>query len=175
MYLVQGQGQTHRQPVYQCPGGNRGGKTQFSQCVQISPLSDPGGRILRVQGTKGNKQPVFITLPDKSPFAFAGLWENWRDKANDNDSYRSCTIITTQASASIRKLHHRMPIVLHPDIYGAWLDPSNQKPEQLLGILSEKIHRDFIYHPVSKQVNSVLNNAPSNIEPMTQATFDFET
>jgi putative SOS response-associated peptidase YedK len=127
------------------------------------------------QGTKGNKQPVFITLPDKSPFAFAGLWENWRDKANDNDSYRSCTIITTQASASIRKLHHRMPIVLHPDIYGAWLDPSNQKPEQLLGILSEKIHCDFIYHPVSKQVNSVLNNAPSNIEPMTQATFDFET
>jgi putative SOS response-associated peptidase YedK len=127
------------------------------------------------QGTKGDKQPVFITLPDKRPFAFAGLWENWRDKANDNASYRSCTIITTQASASIRKLHHRMPVVLHPDTYGAWLDLSNQKPGQLLGILSEKIHRDFIYHPVSKQVNSVRNNAPSNIEPMTQATFDFET
>jgi putative SOS response-associated peptidase YedK len=127
------------------------------------------------QGAKGNKQPVFITLPDKSPFAFAGLWESWRDKANDNAAYRSCTIITTQASASIRKVHHRMPVALHPDIYGAWLDASNRNPEQLLRILNDSIHRDFVYHPVSKQVNSVKNNAPSNIEPMTQTTFDFNT
>jgi putative SOS response-associated peptidase YedK len=31
-------------------------------------------------GQKGNKQPVFITLPDEKPFAFAGLWETWHDK-----------------------------------------------------------------------------------------------
>jgi putative SOS response-associated peptidase YedK len=127
------------------------------------------------KGPKGNKQPVFITLPDKAPFAFAGLWETWDDKNGDDATYRSCTIITTEASDSIRKVHHRMPAVLHPDVYGTWLDPANQKPDLLQGILSDKIHRDFVYHPVSKQVNSVKNNTPSNIEPMTQATFDFET
>ena len=127
------------------------------------------------QGAKGNRQPVFITLPDKRPFAFAGLWENWLGKANNDAGYRSCAIITTQASASIRQVHHRMPIVLHPDIYETWLNTDNRNTVQLQAILNENIHHDFVYHPVSKQVNSVKNNAPSNIEPMTQATFGFES
>lgn len=49
-------------------------------------------------GPKGNKQPVFITLPDEKPFAFAGLWETWHDKDHQEAPYRSCAIITREAS-----------------------------------------------------------------------------
>ena len=77
------------------------------------------------KGEKGRKQPMFITLPDHKPFAFAGLWETWN--TGDQDSiYKSCTIITTQAGESIRDIHHRMPVILNPPAYESWLDPGNQ-------------------------------------------------
>jgi putative SOS response-associated peptidase YedK len=62
------------------------------------------------KGRKGQKQPVFITTPDASPFAFAGLWEIWHDKQNQDTTYRSCTIITREAVGAVRELHHRMPM-----------------------------------------------------------------
>ena len=43
------------------------------------------------KGTKGQKQPLFITLPDNSPFAFAGLWETWSPKDDPDNIYKSCS------------------------------------------------------------------------------------
>jgi putative SOS response-associated peptidase YedK len=126
------------------------------------------------QGTKGNKQPVFITRPEGEPFAFAGLWEQWRDAATPNAAYRSCTIITTAASASLKAVHHRMPAVPKPQVFDAWLDSTNQDIRYLQALLANDIHRRFIYRQVSKQVNAVGRNEPSNIVPLKQATFDFE-
>lgn len=117
-------------------------------------------------GRKGQKQPVFITLPDNSPFAFAGLWEVWNKQKDGDSSYKSCTIITTEASDSVREIHHRMPAVLKPEMYTPWLDPLNQNTDELLDILQNGIVKGFVGHPVSKQVNSVQNNRPSNIIPL---------
>ncbi len=72
------------------------------------------------KGEKGQKQPFFITLPNERPFAFAGLRETWRDKDNQEDSYRSCTIITREASEILKDIHDRMPAILPPDTYEAW-------------------------------------------------------
>jgi hypothetical protein len=55
-------------------------------------------------GSKGNKQPVFIILPDKKPFAFAGLSETWHDKDHQEAPYRSCAIITREASLCAWKI-----------------------------------------------------------------------
>ena len=117
------------------------------------------------KGPKGHKQPVFITLPDKKPFAFAGLWESWNQKGTEQAVYKSCTIITTEASKSIRDIHHRMPAVLKSDVYEYWLEPGNQDPTELKGILKDDIYREFISYPVSTQVNSTRNNNPSCLEP----------
>ena len=125
-------------------------------------------------GTKGQKQPVFITLPQGEPFAFAGLWENWRDAKEPGTIYQSCTIITTAASESLKDVHHRMPAVLSPDIYDNWLDSANQDSRHLQEILTHNIHRQFTYQPVSKQVNAVNHKAPANIVPLKQAKFDFD-
>jgi putative SOS response-associated peptidase YedK len=116
------------------------------------------------KGTKGMKQPYFITLPDETPFAFAGLWEVWDNKGQNDTVYRSCTIITTEASESIRDIHHRMPVVLEPNVYEAWLDRQNQNAGELQNIIEINIVRDFINRPVDKGVNSVRVNKPSNIQ-----------
>ncbi len=117
------------------------------------------------KGEKGHKQPVFITLPDKKPFAFAGLWESWNNKDAEEAVYKSCTIITTRASESIRDIHHRMPVILKAEVYEHWLEPANQNITELEGILKDDICTEFVSYSVSKQVNSTRNNDPSCVEP----------
>jgi putative SOS response-associated peptidase YedK len=117
-------------------------------------------------GPKRQKQPVFITLPENKPFAFAGLWETWHKKDDPDTMYKSCTIITTEASDSVREIHHRMPAILTPDAYESWLDPLNQNVSELKNILQTGIVTKLKSHAVSKNVNSVKNNEPSNINPL---------
>jgi putative SOS response-associated peptidase YedK len=108
---------------------------------------------------------MFITLPDSDPFAFAGLWETWNPKDDPENIYKSCTIITVESSESVREIHHRMPAILKPKTYEKWLDPMNQDVKDLENILQTGIVTELVSHPVSKSVNSVKNNDPSNIIP----------
>jgi putative SOS response-associated peptidase YedK len=117
------------------------------------------------KGEKGRKQPMFITLPDHKPFAFAGLWETW-NKDDQDSVYKSCTIITTQASESIRDIHHRMPVILKPPAYESWLDPGNQNVVELGKMLKNEIFTELVSYPVSKQVNLTRNNDSACIEPI---------
>ncbi len=118
-------------------------------------------------GEKGDKQPWYLKLPEDHWFAFAGLWEIWKgeDTSQAQDDYKSCTIITTEASDSVRDIHHRMPVILQPEAYSIWLDPDNLDIQQLESILNTKHIRELKSYPVSKHVNKVQNNTPSNIEP----------
>jgi len=118
------------------------------------------------KGEKDRKQPMFITLPDRKPFAFAGLWETWNKKDDQDSIYKSCTIITTCASESIRDIHHRMPVILQPPTYESWLDPGNQNVVELGKMLKNEIITELVSHPVSKQINSTRNNDLSCIEPI---------
>lgn len=111
----------------------------------------------------GQKQPMFITLPDGSPFAFAGLWEIW-DK--EETPYRSCIILTRDASESVMQIHNRMPVILKPDAYDPWLSQDNQDVKLLQEILQNQVHMEFASIPVSKQVNLVKNNGPDNLLPV---------
>jgi len=115
------------------------------------------------KGGKGSKQPMFLTLPDGNPFAFAGLWEIWDNKGKEEIPYRSCTIITREASESVMPIHNRMPVILKPGTFDSWLDPENQDVDLLQELIQNHVHTDLVSVPVSKQVNSVKNNVPENI------------
>ncbi len=117
-------------------------------------------------GPKGRKQPVFITLPGDEPFAFAGLWESWQPPVPDQAAYRSCTIITTAASPTVQPVHHRMPAVLKPTAYEAWLDPDAADTRRLAALLSEDIQTEFHCRRVSTVVNATRHNSPANIDPL---------
>ena len=121
-------------------------------------------------GEKGHKQPWYLTLPQEQPFAFAGLWETWRggQSREPQSEHRSCTIITTEASESVRDIHHRMPVILQPGAHARWLNPDNQDIEQLEAILHSEHIRELKRYPVSKRVNRVQNNSPANIEPRSE-------
>ena len=120
------------------------------------------------QGKKGSKQPYFFTLPASRPFAFGGLWETWKsnDAADDDPVYKSCTILTTAASESVRGVHHRMPVILQPEAYEDWLDPEICDADRLAAVLQNHLVRKMQYYPVSKLVNRVQNNTAENITPL---------
>ena len=120
------------------------------------------------KGEKGKKQPYFLYLSDEKPFAFAGLWESWkaRDAGDDQPAYHSCTIITRDASDSVRTIHHRMPVILKPEAYDRWLDPKNQQSDDLQNILDSHHVLNMSHFPVSKMVNRVQNNFPELIRPL---------
>lgn len=118
------------------------------------------------KGQKGQKQPIYLTLPDGNLFAFAGLWEIWDNKGKDETPYRSCTILTRESSESVMQIHDRMPVILQLDSYSSWLDLDNQDGDLLHDIIRSQVFTELTRVPVSKQVSSVKNNRPENIQPI---------
>jgi putative SOS response-associated peptidase YedK len=123
----------------------------------------PADGFYEWKGPKGAKVPMYITVPDEEPFGFAGLWEYWDDKGKADEPILSCTILTTDASDSIKDIHHRMPVILKPEAYKDWME-TGTPAEGLKDIISAQIHTDFTFHQVSKAVNSVKNNSADLIE-----------
>ena len=123
----------------------------------------PSNGFYEWKGSKGQKQPMFLTLPDGNPFAFAGLWEIWDNKGKEETPYRSCTILTREASKSVLPIHHRMPVILKPEAFDMWLNPENKDINSISDIIQKQIYTELISVPVSKQVNSIKNNSPENI------------
>jgi putative SOS response-associated peptidase YedK len=109
------------------------------------------------QRLNGKKQPYYFRLANEQPFAFAGLWERWQ---KDETTIESCTIITTQANALLRPVHDRMPVVLEPETYDPWLDPSTST-EQLQSLLRPYNSQAMEGYPVSSLVNSPSNESPN--------------
>jgi putative SOS response-associated peptidase YedK len=140
-------------------------KPSFRNAFKKRRCLIPADGFYEWTGEKGNKQPYYVSIPSGEPFAFAGLWETWTDK-DEESVYKSCTIITTVASESVREIHHRMPVILDPDFHEKWLNVEIQNPKELENILKDGIIYDMINYPVSTLVNSVKNNDPNCIKPI---------
>ncbi len=115
------------------------------------------------QVASGSKQPWFVRMKDGRPFAFAGLWERWKDPA-DGSMLESCTIVTTDASAPIRKIHDRMPAVLPEAEWDRWLDTAYSDTEQLSQLLAPYDPGALQAWPVSRLVNAPKNQGAKLIE-----------
>src|SRR6266700_5259121 len=98
------------------------------------------------------KVPMFITLKDDEPFAFAGLWDSWRDA--DGQQIRTCTIITTEANELMAPIHNRMPVILPQQAREEWLDPSIHEEQLLLPLLKSYPAEAMTTRPVSRLVNN---------------------
>lgn len=108
---------------------------------------------------ESGKTPYFISQANGEPFAFAGLWERWQDKSDD-ESLQTTTIITTAANDFMKGLHHRMPVVLTGNTGPRWLDG---EPDLL-----DKVRDDgpaMRAWPVERAVNNARNEAPELVEP----------
>ncbi len=116
------------------------------------------------QVAPGGKQPWFIRMGDGRPIAFAGLWERWKDPAAESP-LESCTIVTTDASESIRRIHDRMPALLAEQDWDRWLDPAYADAARLSQMLGPFRSEALQAWPVSRLVNAPRNDGPKLIEP----------
>ena len=91
----------------------------------------------------------------------------------EGETLESCAVITTEASQQIVNIHHRMPVILNPGVYDAWLDRSLQDVDRLASVLTDGHITNLTHFPVSKQVNTARVNELSNIAPLKQMKFDF--
>ena len=115
--------------------------------------------------TGSGKQPYAIALADRGIMALAGVWENWKSSADE--WVRSFAIVTTQPNELCAQLHNRMPVILAPEAWPAWLGEEPADEAQLRALLAPYPSDGMIAWPVSARVGSVKNNDPSLIEPVT--------
>lgn len=123
------------------------------------------------QRSTTGKQPFYFLMESHQPFAFAGLWEHWQGA--DGSEITSCTILTTEANELMHSLHDRMPVILEPQEYDRWLDPTFQDPVVLQSLLRPYASDQMTSYAVSPRVNSPKYDYPGCIEPLeTSATPD---
>jgi putative SOS response-associated peptidase YedK len=117
------------------------------------------------------KQPFFIHRFDIQPLIMAGLYEIWRDPTKDRDDdsawLRTCTVITTQATDAVGHIHNRMPMVVRREAVDAWLDPGLTDVERVRDLLAVTDSELLEAYAVSTEVNSVQNNHPGLLEPIS--------
>jgi putative SOS response-associated peptidase YedK len=112
------------------------------------------------------RQPYLIRRPSGEPLSMAGLWSLWPDPAT-GDWVLSCAVVTTAADERMAGLHDRMPALLDPSMWDPWLDPTLTDPAALRGLLAQAPAGALELVAVSTLVNSVRNEGPALIEPVT--------
>jgi putative SOS response-associated peptidase YedK len=113
------------------------------------------------------KQPMFIHRGDGELLTVAGLWTAWKDADDPEERWlHSATIITTAANATMRPIHDRMPAILPPQRWAAWLDPGNDDLQALQSMLDGGPPDLLEVRAVSTDVNNVRNNRPELIDPL---------
>jgi putative SOS response-associated peptidase YedK len=120
------------------------------------------------------KQPYCFEVNDGELFAFAGLWDRWKDPRGI--WIKSCSILTTTANAVTSSIHDRMPVILDPDGYDLWLDSGMTSVEAASDLLKPHDAYAMRGFPVSTRINQVANDdaecsAPVEVAPTQSRLF----
>lgn len=104
----------------------------------------------------GSKQAFAVAMASGEPMTCAGLWENW--KQPDSTWLRSFTIITTESAGRQAMIHHRMPVILPPETWDAWLGAEPAEQADLLELLVACPDEELAIWPVDNRVGRVAEN-----------------
>jgi putative SOS response-associated peptidase YedK len=112
----------------------------------------------------GPKQPYCFRAADGRCLGLAGLRERWEGPDGVLDT---CTILTTAANELMAPIHDRMPVLLPPSAYAAWLDPA-AAPARLQGLLVPCPASFLRVHPVHPRVGNAHNEGPDLAAPLAE-------
>jgi len=112
----------------------------------------------------GGKQPFYIHPVGGEFFALAGLWERWTRPA-DGEELDTFTIVTTEANAAMRPLHDRMPVILAPGDWWAWLNGATAV-DQVQGLVRPCPEAALAVYAVGRAVGNVRNEGAGLIQPL---------
>jgi putative SOS response-associated peptidase YedK len=110
------------------------------------------------QGTKPPKTPFYIHLKSGEPFALAGLWDTWNKP--DGGLLESFTIITTEPNDFMRRIHRRMPLILHREDEERWLDCAANDFAKVQSLVKPFPSDLMTAHEVSRRINNPKYDAP---------------
>ena len=142
-------------------------KPAFRKAFERRRCLVPVDNFFEWKKTGTGKQPYAIALADRGIMALAGLWENWHSPAGE--WVRSFAIVTTQPNELCAELPNRMPVVLKPEVWPAWLGEHPVTVQDLKEMLAPYPSEDMVSWPVSVRVGSVKNNDSTLIEPIAAA------
>jgi putative SOS response-associated peptidase YedK len=113
------------------------------------------------------KQPYCFEVNAGELFAFAGLWDRWKDRSGN--SIETCSILTTTPNTVTAAVHDRMPVILDPDAYGVWLDPGMTNVGAASALLMPYDAQLMRCYPVSTRINHVANDDETCSAPVQVA------
>jgi putative SOS response-associated peptidase YedK len=139
-------------------------KPMFRNAIKRRRCLVPADGFYEWRAGPAGKQPFHIGMADDSPFAFAGIWEYWATP--DYEPVVSCAILVTAANELMAKIHDRMPVIVRPDHYAAWLDPKLIDSPAIAPMLEPYPAEEMRAYPVSTRVNNARNEGPDLARPV---------
>jgi putative SOS response-associated peptidase YedK len=130
----------------------------------------PSDGFYEWESTTKAKQPWRFTLKGEKLFAFAGLWDEFTEKET-HQKLKSFTIITTEPNEVVAPVHNRMPVILPPEQYSTWLDPSFQDTNYLLSLLVPYPSDEMISYRVSRRVSNPRFDDSECVAPLNEGPF----
>ena len=128
----------------------------FRDALKLRRCLIPADGFYEWQRRGATKQPFCFEVNGGELFAFAGLWDRWKDA--NGQWIRSCSILTTAPNAVTSSVHDRMPVILHQSDYDLWLDPGLTETSAVAELLKPFDARLMRCYPVSSRVNQVQND-----------------
>lgn len=113
--------------------------------------------------TGSQKQPYLVRVRDGEPFAFGGIWDVWRQ--GDDVVIESCAILTTEPNDLMVSIHDRMPVIIRPEEFDLWIDPSMQKPGDIAHLMAPFPASEMDAIAVTTRVNNPANDDPQCAVP----------
>jgi putative SOS response-associated peptidase YedK len=131
-------------------------KPAFADALKHRRCLIPADGFYEWKRTGTSKQPFCFEVNDGALFAFAGLWDRWRDASER--WLTTCSILTTTPNALTSDVHNRMPVILSPEDHDVWLDPGMKKVDEVSELLRPYDAHQMRCYPVSSRVNHVAND-----------------
>jgi putative SOS response-associated peptidase YedK len=131
-------------------------KPAFRDALRLRRCLIPADSFYEWSRTAKGKQPYCFEVNDRELFAFAGLWDGWKDSGEQ--WVKTCSILTTTPNAVTSAVHDRMPVILDPDSYELWLDPGVTNVQIISELLKPCDARQMRCYPVSTRINHVAND-----------------
>ncbi|MEI7551454.1 MAG: SOS response-associated peptidase [Verrucomicrobiota bacterium] len=135
----------------------------FRQAVRTRRCVLPASGYYEWEHRGRHKQPWLIRRRDEQAFGLAGLWESW--SAPDGTLLETCALVTTRPSASLQRIHDRMPVLLTPEQCEPWLDPQLTDPAALAPLLASAPEADLHAVEVGPYVSNSRHEGPACLEP----------
>jgi putative SOS response-associated peptidase YedK len=139
----------------------------FREALRRRRCLVPADGFYEWQGPAGRRRPHHIALPEGELFAIAGLYERWLGPGGE--AVDSFTLVTRPAVGAVAGLHDRMPWIVDPERYAAWLDPEASEPARLLEAPPGRGAGRLVARRVDARVNDVRNDDPACLAPPVEA------